>query len=63
MTAPSWIDPFAEADTPPPRSLGAFLRWALRGSFGVIGIAGATSAFAGETAATAVGAALSDQNL
>ncbi|WP_283643481.1 ABC transporter ATP-binding protein [Marinovum algicola] len=47
MTAPSWIDPFAEADTPPPRSLGAFLRWALRGSFGVIGIAGATSAFAG----------------
>ncbi|WP_417523371.1 ABC transporter ATP-binding protein [Marinovum sp.] len=47
MKAPSWIDPFAEAEAPPPRTLGAFMRWALRGSFGVIALAGAASAFAG----------------
>ncbi|WP_323763819.1 ABC transporter ATP-binding protein [Marinovum sp.] len=47
MKAPSWIDPFAEAEAPPPRTLAAFLRWALAGSFGAIGVAGAASAFAG----------------
>lgn len=47
MKAPTWIDPFARADTPPPRRLGAFFRWALRGSFGVIALAGSASAFAG----------------
>lgn len=47
MKAPSWIDPFAEAEAPPPRQLGAFMHWALKGSFGAIGVAGAASAFAG----------------
>ncbi|HHS89495.1 MAG TPA: ABC transporter ATP-binding protein, partial [Rhodobacteraceae bacterium] len=30
------IDPYAPADGPPPRELGRFFAWALRGSFGVI---------------------------
>ncbi len=47
MKSARWIDPFAEAGAPPPRRLGAFLRWALKGSFGVIALAGTASAFAG----------------
>ncbi|MGY3438473.1 MULTISPECIES: ABC transporter ATP-binding protein [unclassified Marinovum] len=47
MTRRQWIDPFAKAETPPPRKLGAFFRWALQGSLGVVAVAGAASAFAG----------------
>ncbi|MDJ1009584.1 MAG: ABC transporter ATP-binding protein [Paracoccaceae bacterium] len=41
------IDAFQRAEGPPPRTLGAFFRWALRGSFPVLLIAGGISAAAG----------------
>jgi ATP-binding cassette subfamily B protein len=41
------IDAFAKAEGPPPRTLWAFFRWALRGSFPVLGVAAALSAAAG----------------
>ena len=41
------IDAFRPAEGPPPRTLGAFFRWALRGSFPVLAVAGAISAAAG----------------
>ncbi len=41
------IDAFRPADGPPPRTLGAFFRWALSGSFSVLLVAGLISAAAG----------------
>ena len=41
------IDAFRPADGPPPRTLGAFFRWALSGSFPVLLVAGLISAAAG----------------
>ena len=41
------IDPFDPAEGPPPRTLGAFFRWALGGSFKILGIAAIASAAAG----------------
>ncbi len=43
-----WIPAFdAAAPTPPPRTLLAFMKWALAGSFGVLGVASVVSALAG----------------
>ncbi|WP_425097757.1 ABC transporter ATP-binding protein [Tropicibacter sp. S64] len=33
MKPTEWINPFAEADGPPPRTLWAFCRWAIRGAW------------------------------
>ncbi|MCA1774607.1 MAG: ABC transporter ATP-binding protein/permease [Loktanella sp.] len=41
------IPPFAHADTPPPDTLLAFLRWAFRGGFRVISLGALISVFAG----------------
>ena len=41
------IDAFRPAEGPPPRTLGAFFRWALSGSFPVLLVAGLVSASAG----------------
>jgi len=41
------IDAFQKADGPPPRTLLAFFRWALAGSFPMLGVAAALSAAAG----------------
>ena len=41
------IDAFQKAEGPPPRTLFAFFRWALQGSFPMLGIAAALSAAAG----------------
>ncbi|WP_116084788.1 ABC transporter ATP-binding protein [Tropicimonas sp. IMCC34011] len=41
------IRPFTPADGGPPRSLMAFMRWALKGSMGVIVVAGLVSALVG----------------
>jgi ATP-binding cassette subfamily B protein len=43
------IDAFRPAEGPPPQSLGAFMRWCLRGSWPMLGVAGAFSAIAGAT--------------
>ena len=43
------IDAFRPADGPPPQKLGAFMRWCLRGSWPMLGVAGALSALAGAT--------------
>ena len=40
-------DPFAPVEAPPPRTLGAFFRWSLGGSWTMLGVAGAVSALAG----------------
>ncbi|SHF06063.1 ATP-binding cassette, subfamily B [Loktanella atrilutea] len=47
MTFTNWIDPNARADGPPPRTLLAFIRWALRGSFGAMGAGALISTLAG----------------
>lgn len=47
MTPKNWIDPFAKTDFPPPRKLGAFFRWALKGSFPAVATAGTASSLAG----------------
>ncbi|TNF20135.1 MAG: ABC transporter ATP-binding protein [Rhodobacteraceae bacterium] len=47
MSLSNWIDPFAKTDQPPPRTLGAFFRWALKGSFPAVATAGTASALAG----------------
>ncbi|MBE0413114.1 ABC transporter ATP-binding protein [Yoonia sp.] len=47
MTLARWIDPFAPAKGPPPQTLLAFLRWALRGSLGMVTLGGVISALAG----------------
>ena len=41
------IDAFQKADGPPPRTLGAFFRWALTGSFPMLAVAAVLSAAAG----------------
>ena len=41
------IDPFRKLDTPPPRTLGAFLGWSLHGSWGILGWSSFASALAG----------------
>ena len=43
------IDAFRPADGPPPRSLGAFMNWSLRGSCPMLIIAGILSSLAGVT--------------
>ncbi len=43
------IDPYRPADTAPPGTLAAFIRWCLAGSWGVAGMAAALAAFAGLT--------------
>ncbi len=42
-----WIAPFQLADGPPPQTLLAFMRWALKGSFPAITIAGLISVVSG----------------
>lgn len=49
MRLSTLINPFMAADGPPPRTLGAFLRWALSGAWPGITIATIISAFAGAT--------------
>ncbi|MEO0929184.1 MAG: ABC transporter ATP-binding protein [Pseudomonadota bacterium] len=47
MKPETWIDPFARADGPPQKTLMAFLKWCMSGSFKVTGGAALVSAFAG----------------
>jgi ATP-binding cassette, subfamily B, bacterial len=47
MTVSGLIDAFRPADGPPPRSLAAFIRWALRGAWPVLILSGVISALAG----------------
>ena len=47
MKPETWIDPFSRAAEPPPQTLLAFLKWALSGSFRVVGLAGLASCVAG----------------
>ncbi len=53
MTIVQWlgsrVDAFAPADGPPPRTLGAFFAWCLRGSWPAIWVAAVVSAIAGVT--------------
>ncbi|MGJ5617684.1 ABC transporter ATP-binding protein [Sulfitobacter sp. MF3-043] len=47
MSISDWINPFSAAKGPPPRSLGAFMRWCLSGAWPVLWLAAFISAFAG----------------
>ncbi|SEN10774.1 ATP-binding cassette, subfamily B [Loktanella fryxellensis] len=47
MKLADWINPFARADGPPPDTLMAFLRWALRGSFGAMSAGAVLSTLSG----------------
>jgi len=47
MTPERWIDPFDRAEGPPPNTLLAFLKWCMKGSFKVTGLAGLVSGLAG----------------
>ncbi|MFZ7091029.1 ABC transporter ATP-binding protein [Primorskyibacter sp. 2E233] len=47
MTPTDWIDPFAQADGPPPRTLGRFCLWALRGTWPPLALAGVLSVIGG----------------
>ena len=47
MTPQNWINPFEQATGAPPHTLARFFRWALRGSFPVVSVAGAASVVAG----------------
>ena len=47
MKPERWIDPFARANGAPPKTLMAFLKWCMAGSFKVTGGAALVSAFAG----------------
>ena len=47
MNIGNWIDSFKPADGPPPRELGAFMRWCLAGSWPALWLAAALSALAG----------------
>jgi len=47
MAPENWIDPFAKPATQPPQTLGAFMRWALRGSFWPIAFGSSVSILAG----------------
>ncbi|WP_417605680.1 ABC transporter ATP-binding protein [Primorskyibacter flagellatus] len=49
MKLANWINHFAPADGPPPRTLLAFFRWGLRGTERVLALAGAVSIIAGIT--------------
>ena len=49
MSLSKLINPFMPADGPPPRTLGAFMRWALSGAWPGIGFATAISGIAGAT--------------
>lgn len=42
-----WISPFSHAEGPPPRTLGAFIRWSLAGAWPVLFLAAFLSALAG----------------
>ena len=46
MKPSNWIDPFKKAETPPPRTLWAFFRWALKGTWGPLSL-GASVAITG----------------
>ena len=43
----NWISPFAPADGPPPKTIVAFMRWALRGSYPTIAGGSAVSVVSG----------------
>ncbi len=47
MKLANLIDPFIAADTPPPRRLGAFIRWCLRGAWPMLFAAALFSGLAG----------------
>jgi ATP-binding cassette, subfamily B, bacterial len=47
VTLTHWIPPFRPADGAPPRSLLPFIRWALAGSGGALGVAGVISVVSG----------------
>ncbi|WP_333712209.1 ABC transporter ATP-binding protein [Yoonia sp.] len=47
MQPQNWIDPFQTADGPPPQKLSAFLKWCLKGSFGITIFSGVVSALGG----------------
>ncbi|WP_300056809.1 ABC transporter ATP-binding protein [uncultured Roseobacter sp.] len=47
MNISNWINAFRAADGPPPRSLGAFMRWCLSGSWPALWLAAFLSAAAG----------------
>ncbi|MFT6676632.1 MAG: ATP-binding cassette subfamily B protein [Sulfitobacter sp.] len=47
MKISDWINPFSPADGPPPRTLGAFMRWCLSGAWPVLWLAAFLSAAAG----------------
>lgn len=47
MLLANWIDPFAPAKGPPPRTLAAFFRWALDGAWPALSAASVTSIVAG----------------
>ena len=47
MKISTWIDAFRPADGPPPRTLGAFMRWCLSGAWPVLWLAAFLSALAG----------------
>ena len=47
MKISDWINPFQEADGPPPQTLGAFMRWCLSGAWPALWVAALFSALAG----------------
>ncbi|CUK13575.1 Putative multidrug export ATP-binding/permease protein [Ruegeria denitrificans] len=47
MKVADLIDPFKNTDTPPPQTLGAFIRWCLSGAWPMIFVAASFSAMAG----------------
>ena len=47
MKISEWIDAFRPADGPPPQTLGAFMRWCLKGSWPALILAACLSALAG----------------
>ena len=47
MSIGNWINPFDQADGPPPQTLGAFMRWCLSGAWPVLILAAFFSALAG----------------
>ncbi|WP_170349577.1 ABC transporter ATP-binding protein [Ruegeria atlantica] len=47
MKAADLIDPFKKSETPPPQTLGAFIRWCLSGAWPMIFVAASFSAMAG----------------
>ena len=47
MKPQDWIDPFAHADSPPPRSLRAFFGWALKGTWVPLSIGAAVAIVGG----------------